>query len=210
MIKPGWLLLFCAGCALAARAQSILYQNDFQKAPLDQAPAEFLVLNGDFAVKESEGNRYLELPGVPLDTFGLLFGPATNAGVRLSARIYATAKGRRFPSFGVGLNGPGGYKLMVSPAKDALEICKGDQSLLSVPFQWKSGAWTFLRLQVRAAGAQSWMIEGKAWPQSGAEPKDWMISLEEKTAPHPGRAALWGVPYSGLPIRFDDLVLTEQ
>jgi hypothetical protein len=139
-----------------------------------------------------------------------LFGPATNAGTCVSARIQGTAKGRRFPSFGVGLNGPSGYKLKVSPAKNALELDKGDDTLASVPYDWKSGAWTMFRLRVRAAGEQRWKIEGKAWPQTGSEPKEWMIAVEEKTPPHPGRASLWGSPYSGTPIRFDDLLLTAE
>jgi hypothetical protein len=161
-------------------------------------------------VKESDGNKYLELPGAPLDTFGVLFGPATNAGVCVSARIYGTGKGRRYPRFGIGLNGPSGYKLRVSPAINALEIYKGDESVTNVPFTWKSGAWTMLKLQVRALGGQLWKVEGKAWLQTEPEPADWMISLDEMTAPHPGRASFWGAPYSGTPIGFDDIVLTTQ
>lgn len=210
MKKTGFLFLVLTLCAGAAPAETTLYENNFEKAALDQAPAEFLVLDGAFTVKESEGNKYLELPGAPLDNFGLLFGPATNAGTCVSARIQGTAKGRRFPSFGVGLNGPSGYKLKVSPAKNALELDKGDDTLASVPYDWKTGAWTMFRLRVRAAGEQGWKIEGKAWPQTGSEPKEWMIAVDEKTPPHPGRASLWGSPYSGTPIRFDDLLLTAE
>ena len=210
MKKIGWLFLILTLCAASAFAQKTLYENDFEKAALDKAPDDFLVLDGDFAVKQSEGNKYLELPGAPLDTFGVLFGPTTNAGVRVSARIYGTGKGRRYPGFGVGLNGPSGYKLKVSPAKNALEIYKGDESTATVPFAWKSGAWTMFKLQVRAVGDQLWKVEGKAWPQTEPEPADWMISVEEKTPPHPGRASLWGAPYSGTPIRFDDILLTAE
>src|SRR5271154_2994871 len=98
-------------CLAAAEPGKVLYQNDFEKAALNQVPDDFLVLDGDFAVKQSDGNNFLELPGSPLDTFGVLFGSSTNAGVCVSARIYGTSKGRRSPSFGVGLNGAGGYKL---------------------------------------------------------------------------------------------------
>lgn len=210
MNKIGRLFLILTLCAAPAFAETTLYENNFEKAALDQAPDDFLVLDGDFAVKQSDGNKFLELPGAPLDTFGVLFGPTTNAGVRVSARIYATGKGRRYPSFGVGLNGPSGYKLKVSPAKNALEIYKGDESLANVPFAWKSGAWTMFKLQVRAVSDQLWKVEGKAWPQTEPEPADWTIWLEEKTPPHPGRASLWGAPYSGTPIRFDDLLLTTE
>ncbi len=210
MKRAGCLFIVLTLCAGAARAEQTLYENNFEKAAPGQAPEEFLVLDGAFAVQESEGNRYLELPGAPLDNYGLLFGPTTNAGVCVSARIQGTRQGRRFPSFGVGLNGPSGFKLKVAPGKNALELSKGDEVLASAPYNWKTGAWTMFRLRVRAAGDPGWKIEGKAWAQTDAEPKDWMISVEEKTAPHPGRASLWGCPYSGTPIRFDDLRLTAE
>jgi hypothetical protein len=204
------ILLVLTLCAGEARAQKTLYENNFEQSAPGQVPADFLVLDGGFAVQQSEGNKYLELPGEPLDNFGLLFGPATNAGVRVSARIQGTAKGRRYPSFGVGLNGPSGFKLKVAPSKNALELDKGDDALATVPYNWKSGVWTMFQLRVRPAGPGTWKVEGKAWPQSEAEPKDWMLAVDEKTEPHPGRAALWGSPYAGTPIRFDDLQLTAE
>jgi hypothetical protein len=195
---------------VTAEPAKVLYQNDFEKAELDQVPKDFLVLDGDFAVKQSDGNKFLELPGSPLDTFGVLFGSSTNAGVCVSARIYGTSKGRRAPSFGVGLNGVAGYKLKVSPGKNSLEIYKGDVSAASVPFDWKSGTWTMFRLRVRQLGSDAWKVEGKAWTQTELEPKEWMISLDEKSPPHDGRPSIWGSPYSGTPIRFDDLTVTAE
>jgi hypothetical protein len=206
---PMLLLLVSVAAAPAADSGKILFQNDFEKTELNQVPDGFLVLDGDFAVKESDGNKYLELPGSPLDTFGVLFGASTNAGVCVSARIYGTSKGRRAPSFGVGLNGQAGFKLKVSPNKNALEIFKDDVSVANVPFNWKSGTWTVFKLEVRAAG-DVWKVEGKAWTQTDPEPKDWMISLDEKNAPHSGRPSIWGSPYSGTPIRFDDLTVTAE
>ena len=165
MKMTGWLSILLTACAVSASAETILYENNFEKAALDKAPDDFLVLDGDFSVKQDNGNNVLELPGAPLDTFGVLFGPTTNAGVCISARIYGTGKGRRYPTFGVGLDGPSGYKLKVSPAKNALEIFKGDESAANVPFTWKSGTWTMFKLRVRAVGGDLWKVEGKAWPQ---------------------------------------------
>lgn len=192
-----------------ANAGAVLYQNDFEQADVGQVPNGMMVLDGDYAVKQSDGNKYLELPGAPLDTYGVLFGATTNYGVSVSARIYGTSKGRRAPTFGVGLNGVNGYKLKISPGKNALEIFKGDDSVASAPFQWKSGAWTMFRLQVEKAG-EAWKVEGKAWAQTEPEPKDWMVSVDEKEAPHDGRPSLWGSPFSGTPIRFDDLKVTAE
>src|SRR5882724_41425 len=124
-------LVLLTGLAFGAFAQQAkpLYENDFEKSALDKVPDDFLVLAGGFAVKEEGGNKFLELPGAPLDTFGALFGPTEKAGIAVSARIKGTGKGRRYPTFGVGLNGQGGYRLQVSPAKKVLELYKGDEVL---------------------------------------------------------------------------------
>ena len=209
-----WLLAACgvlAAAPKAARAADprILYQNNFEKAAVDALPEGFLALEGDFKVKEETGKKVLELPGAPAESFyGVLFGPVTNSGVSVGARIYGTGTKRRYPSFGVGLNGAGGYCLRISPGKQALEIYKGEELRTNTPFAWKSGAWTRLRLEVRATGNQTWKVEGKAWAE-GSEGKEWMIAVEEKTAPASGRASVWGTPYSGTPIWYDDLTVTE-
>jgi hypothetical protein len=187
-----------------------LYSNGFDKAEPGKLPEDLMVLEGGFTVQEEGGNKFLELPGAPLETFGLLFGSTETENVSASARFYGTAQGRRFPTFSLGLNGVGGYKLQMSPGKKALELLKGESELLaSVPYTWESGTWTSLRLQIRKTGEGQWRLEGKAWKHGGAEPGKWMISHIEKTAPIAGRAGVWGMPYSGTPIRFDDLTMSK-
>src|SRR5687767_2475733 len=138
---------------------SVLYTNGFEKAEAGKLPEELMVLEGGFSVQEEVGNKFLELPGSPLETFGLLFGATETENVSASARFFGTGKGRRFPTFAIGLNGVGGYKLQMSPGKKALELLKGESEVLaSVPYTWESGAWTSLRLQVRKANGQ-WQIE---------------------------------------------------
>jgi len=195
--------------ALSANAEPLnLYTNNFESAEIDKVPDDMLVLDGAFAVKQDGANKFLELPGAPLDTFGVLFGPATNVNVAVSAKIFGTGKGRRYPTFGVGVNGAGGYKLKIAPSKDKLELYKGDDVIATAPFKWKSGSWTQFRLQVRPAGSAQWLVEGRAWDCSNKEPEKWDISYTEKTEPSPGRASISGSPYSGTPIRFDDLAVT--
>jgi hypothetical protein len=137
-----------------------LYQNDFEKAEIGKVPDEFLVLDGGFAVKEDGGNKFLELPGAPLDSFGVLFGPTEKENVAVSARIFGTAKGRRMPVFAVALGGVGGYKLQISPAKKALELYKGDNLKKSVDYGWKSVQCTTLFLQIVMAKEGEWSVQG--------------------------------------------------
>lgn len=183
-----------------------LYKNDFEAVEVDKAPAEVMIMAGTFEVKKGPEGKYLELPGEPLDTFGMLFGPSAKDDVSASAKFFGTKKGRKFPTFGVSLNGVGGYRLQVSPAKAAIEFIKGDEVKLSVPFTWNSDTWTNLRITVRKGGT-GWTIEGRAWASGEPEPEKPLISLEEKSEPTAGRAGIWGSPYAGTPIRFDDLVL---
>lgn len=182
-----------------------VYENTFESATVDKVPDDMLVLDGGFAVREEAGNKFLELPGAPLETFGVLFGPAEGSGLSVSARVHGTGKGRRFPTFAVGLNGVGGHRLQVSPAKKLLELHKGDEVLTNAPMTWASDSWTFLRLQSRKVKDGEFRIEGKAWKQGEPEPKDWSIVLTETAETPAGRASVWGNPYAGTPIRYDDL-----
>jgi len=53
--------------------------------------------------------------------------------------------------------------------------------------------------------AGKWFIEGRAWADGSPEPNEWSISFEVSETPPVGKASLWGAPYSGKPILFDDL-----
>jgi hypothetical protein len=208
-LGPVLLAMGLASWVVAQQLQP-LFENNFEKAELNKVPDDFLVLDGQFAVKEEGGNKFLELPGAPLDTFGLLFGPTEKEGTAVSARIFGTSQGRRYPTFAVGLNGQGtsAYRLQVSPAKKAVELFKGDEVKVSVPYEWQSGTWTRMRLQVRKAKDGAWNVEGKVWKDGGNEPADWLVAFAEKDQPVAGRASIWGSPYATTPIRFDDLAVT--
>jgi len=199
-------LIILALLAPALFAQT-KYQNNFENAKVGAVPEDFLVLESGFTVKEVHGNKVLELPGAPLDTFGVLFGPNEKENIAVSARIFGEAKGRRYPVFDVGLNGVGGYKLRVSPGKKQLELYKGDAVKKSVPLEWQPNKWTHLKLQLTKSGNNEWKIQGKIW-QEGSEPPAPSIDFTDSEAPLPGRASVSGQPFSGLPILFDDFVVS--
>jgi len=210
-MKKLFLLIWATAIAAFA-ADSLLCQNDFEKAEAGKLPDGFMVMQGEFAVKDLGTNKVLELPGAPVDSFSILFGPVTNECVVVEARVLGTAKGRRMPLFGVGLGGVSGYKLQVAPGKKAVDVILGDgeQQLVvaSAPFNWESGAWTHCKLQIRPISDSAWRVEGKAWKAGEAEPKEWLVSLDAKTPPISGQASVLGSPISGTPIWFDDLKVT--
>jgi len=188
----------------ASAAVRILYENDFEAIEVGIAPKDFMVLNGEFAVQSDGTNKFLELPGAPLDSFAAQFGPAEGDNVAVRARILGTARGRRGPTFGVGLGGVAGFKLQVSPGKKAVEILRDQESKITAPFDWRTGEWTHLHLQLRKEKDGRWQIQGKAW-QGAQEPQDWTVVLQDDNPPIAGRASVLGSPFSGTPIRFDDL-----
>ena len=186
-----------------------LYSNDFSKVPPGKLPEgeEFLALAGEFVVKDVDGNRLIELAPTPLESFGLLFGPAPEKpNYAVGARIWGATTGRRTPEFGVGSHDAGGYKLWLMPRQKLVAIRKGDQTLATAPYDaWRTATWTTFRLEVVPAGEGKWAVRGKVWAEKSDEPKDWTIRFDDTAEPPAGRASLWGNPYSGQPIRFDDL-----
>ena len=199
------LLVFFASLCVCIGA-SVLYQNDFEKVEAGKPPDELAVLDGNFEVKADATNKFLELPGAPLDTFSVQFGSAETNALSVSASIRSSARGRRFPSFGIGLYGVSGFKLQFSGGKKCLELYKDQALLASVPFEWKSGDWTVLRLLAHPGTNDIWQIQGKAWPQGAPEPPSWTVSAEHKPdSLLSGRASLSGSPFSGTPIQFDNL-----
>lgn len=183
------------------------YHTDFSGAEVGKVPADMQAITGGYAVAEIDGNKVLELPGNPLEIYGLLFGPADGAELDVRAKMGSASSGRRFPEFGVGLGDVAGYRLLLLPGQKKLELRRGDEPVASVPTDepWRSERWTWLRLKVAKRADGKWSVEGKAWPADRLEPEAWQIIHEAAEPPARGRASVWGIPFSGKPIRFDDL-----
>lgn len=199
-------LPFClVAMAVCAAAPENLYQSDLSGAELGKLPTEFMALNGEFAVKEEGGQRFIELPEAPLDTFQLLFGSPQKDGIAAGARCWGAKRGRLFPTFAVGLNGQSGHRLQVSPAKSVVELYHGDEVIASRPFTWESEKWTSLKIELVKAGEKKWVVRGKAWNEGASEPAEWLVSATVSEEPVNGRSSVWGSPFSGRPIRFSNL-----
>lgn len=183
-----------------------LYLENFEEIDVDDYPLDFLVLDGYFAVVESDGGRVLELPATPLNSFGAIFGPTQNSDLYIQAEFKSDRRGRVGPRFGVGLCGVNGYKLRITPNKRALELYDGEDVVQEVPFRWKSNEWATIHLQIRQTEESKWIVEGKAW-QGEDVPEEWMISFETEEEPNNGKPSIWGTPYSEKPIWFDNIII---
>ena len=208
MIMRSLFTLILVTILIPALHAEVLYTNDFQKADLNSVPDDLMVIEGQFTVKEKDGNKFLELPGAPLDSFSFLFGPRESTNIAVQARIFATSKGRRFTVFDVGLGGLGGYKLRVAPAKKQIELYRGDTLKTSAPLQWTTGKWTSLKLQIEKSDA-GFTISGKLWQEGAEEPKEPSITFSDSEAPPRERASVGAMPYSGDPVLFDDLIVSR-
>jgi hypothetical protein len=192
--------------AADAPPQHAAYFNDFEKTPPGKPPEDMLILQGEFSVKAEGNNHFLEVSPDPLGTFGVLFGPEAVTLADASAKVYATSTGRRFPEIGVGCGDAGGYKLILAPGQSILELRRGDDAVAQTAFdKWQSGQWFSFRIKVSPGGEGKWRIQGKVWPSSAKEPDGWSLAYDTTEAPAAGRASVWASPYSGTPVRFDDL-----
>jgi len=170
-----------------------------------EVPPSFLVLNGGVTLAATNRNRFLALPAKPLDTHGVMFGPAMRDGLRVAARFRGEQKGRQSPAFGVGLNGISGYRLRVNPARRKLELLRNEVRVHEADYQWVPGQWTHMMLQVRELPGLQWAIEAKVWDETQRMPAAWTLTWKDADAPLPGRPSAWGTPYSGTAIGLDDL-----
>ena len=79
-----WLAGLALATAVFSSEAQVLYTNGFDKAEVEKVPEDMMVLDGGFAVKEEGGNKFLELPGAPLETYGVLFGPTEASGLAVT------------------------------------------------------------------------------------------------------------------------------
>lgn len=191
----------------ATSSATTLYSNNFDNAEIGKVPNDMMVLGGDFAVQRDGTNQFLALPGAPLDSFSVQFGPSVRTNVQASARIFGKSRGRRAPTFGVGIGGVSGWKAQVSPAKNALELIHDLEVKASVPYDWKSGTWTHVQIELRQTKADAWQISAKAWAEGDPVPARPLIEFTETEPPIAGRASIIGSPFAGTPIWYDDLAV---
>ena len=204
------LLLLLGLASFSTQAAEPLYQKNFEQTEIGGVPSDFLVLDGNFEVKEEDGKKYLELAGAPLDSFCIIFGPSAKYGNEISARIFGTKKGRRYPVFGVALNGVNGYRLQVAPAKRSIELLKGTSVIANTAFRWSGGSWLNLSLNVLQTANNEWTINGRVWEEGKKAPTSPTLTHKEMKEPRNGKPSIWGSPFSGTPIRYDDIVVRKM
>ncbi len=190
-----------------------VYSEDFAEAEVGSEPGSIMVLEGNFSVQNIEGKNAFVLPGEPVGDFGFLFGPRLPPAGVISATITAEKKGRRMPRFGIGWGGQNGLKLFANPAAKKLELFDNQTKLGEAPLAWESGRLLFFNLILEEEQGEWWAkAHATRSPKSIKARADEAAFLKVKlpAPPRPGRASVWAQPFSGLPIRVENLMVKEM
>jgi|APTNR8051073442_1049403.scaffolds.fasta_scaffold15681_3 hypothetical protein len=207
MMKRNWILILAALApitGLHAEPQNFAFDCEAWKE--GEPPKEDVyVVEGKFAVATVSGSKVLQIdPAELVDATAQL--AVSGAGPSMvQAKVFASKAGRSYPRFGVGVHGMSGHRLMMNPARKVVELLKGDEVIASAPVTWTSEAWVHLKLEASKGDGDTWKIAGKVWAADATEPTEPTVQADDAKLKGQGKASLWGAPYSGTPILFDDL-----
>lgn len=175
-----------------------------------EPPKEVFVVDGTIKIAAREGNKAIVIDPAPITDASAQLAVSAAGNASIEARIFATKRGRSTPRFGVSVHGMSGYRLLVNPAKKALELAKNDQTIATVPFTWTSDVWLKVKLEAKKGEGDAWSITGKAWAADAAEPAEALIKHEDKGLKGQGKCAIWATPFSGEPVFFDDIRISIE
>lgn len=189
------------------------FSENFSDVEIGTEPESLFILDGAYTVQaEQTGEKSLHLPGSPMGDFGLLFGPREKEkNLELCFSFFASKKGRRMPSIAAGIGGIRGYRIRLNPAAKNIVLSQDEMVFKEIPFSWTGDQWWKLRFQALAGDSnQTTRLRFKLWSENNNEPKDWILSEQYDVEYKGGKCALWGFPYSSMPIRFDNIEIRSN
>ena len=187
-----------------------VFHEDFSNTPLGTEPESLFILDGAYSVQTAGNNeKVLALPGTPTGDYGLLFGPKIKGkAVELCFSFYASSRGRRMPSIAASVGGVRGLRLRLNPAARNLTFSLDETVLKEIPLDWKGKQWWRVRFRVIPGTGTHVMC--KLWPSSEVETVDWVLDEVFQVEYKGGKCALWGFPYAGTAILFDEITVLSK
>src|SRR5262249_51441043 len=172
------------------------YLMDFAKIPDGRTPGGWVNTMGKFAVKTlKDGTKVLskrnDAPSILIARANAYIGHPSLTNYTIEADVYATKLRTDLSDVGVGANR---YTLLLMGNDQVLRLGTWDaQRRLEkdVKFAWKPNAWYTLKLTVEVDGDKA-TARGKVWERGAAEPKDWMVSVEDPRPNKEGSPLLYG------------------
>jgi hypothetical protein len=168
-------------------------------------PKDVFVVEGDIQVATKDGTKALVINPTSIVDANAQLGDSAQGDESVTARILASKRGRSVPRFGLSVHGNSGHRLILNCAKKQLELSKNDEILKTAPFTWTTDTWTHLKLEAKQREPGKWVISAKAWAAGSPEPTESLISIADDKMKGQGKAAIWGTPFSEMPIYFDDV-----
>ena len=185
---------------------TVEFSENFSNLWIGEEPENLFILDGKFLVQRNEGDKVLELAGSPVGDFGFLFGSRIKEkAMELQFSFHSTKQGRRYPAIAAGIGGMRGYRFRWNASARKILLFRDEVLLLEKTISWKSSAWWQIRFQVLPRRESQNLIRLKLWQKGNEEPKVWFIEHEDQFLFKGGKCVLWGFPYSGNSIHFDDL-----
>lgn len=190
---------------------TVEFEENFSSLEVGSEPENLFILDGAYAVSQEENDKRLTLPGSPVGDFGLLFGPRVREkSLELSFSFLATKKGRRLPALAAGLGGVRSYRFRLNAATKQIILSRQDVEIGREVYQLESGSWCRVRFQALPGDGENTRIRLKLWKRGEEEPEKWLFDEVDPSAFAGGKCALWGYPYAGTPIHFDDLKIESK
>ena len=194
-----------AAPAAAGESKPKTFSYDCEAWAEGVPPKDVFVVDGTIKIASKDGNKAIMVDPSPIVDANAQLGESANGDESIQARIFASKKGRSYPRFGLSVHGNSGYRVIVNCAKRQLELVKNEETVKTAPFAWTTDTWTVLKLEAKQREGGKWVISAKAWPADGAEPADPMISHPDDKMKGQGKAAIWGTPFSEMPVYFDEI-----
>ena len=187
------------------------FEENFSSYDLGTEPDSLFILDGAYEVREETEQKVLTLPGSPVGDFGFLFGPRVREKtLELQFTFKSAKKGRRFPSIAAGLGGVRAFRFRLNPAARKLLVYADGRLLGERSFVWLEEAWWKVRLEASPLSEERSRVRLKLWPESKGEPDNWLFDQETEFAFKGGKCAIWGYPYAGTEIHFDELIIRSK
>ena len=200
-----------SGEGQAEEVWEVEFDENFSSLEVGSEPENLFILDGAYAVSQEENDKRLTLPGSPVGDFGLLFGPRVREkSLELSFSFLATKKGRRLPAMAAGLGGVRSYRFRLNAATKQIILSRQDVEIGREVYQLESGSWCRVRFQALPGDGENTRIRLKLWKRGEEEPEKWLFDEIDPSAFAGGKCALWGYPYAGTPIHFDDLKIESK
>jgi len=185
-----------SGAARARVFPPLPWNVDAAAMPLNAPPVGWINAANKYAVKETDGKKYLTKIAQIQHTFYLraraFMGPSDLSNYTIEADVRSPIRRRQQGDLGVVAQG---YTLVLFGSHQKLDIQSWQpevERIVSTPYEWKPDTWYHLKLRVENLPDGSVRAQGKAWPSDAPEPDKWMVEKVDPIGPRYGSPGLFG------------------